>query len=550
VNVKSAQDLVNDTLETANELIAVETDKLKLLGKELLNTTTASEEREAVINRINAEYGTTLENLENEAEFVKQVGDAYKVLVAELSKKIRLQVIEEEILAATKKLREAEKLLKTTAEEGVGFFGLEELATAGEDVPKLKEEIELLSAELLKLQQTTTTPITAIIEEEEDVVEKVKKTSKKVVDLKKKELDELLKLQELQALQLENLLIDQGKTQEEITEELTLQRAGFLLDQLILIKKLYGEETILFQKTLLEFNNLTKEAAKEAALDVKGALKEVEDAMAGLGEGVNKDAEDAEKERIKQLKKFRDESLAIVKEITDGITKNIDKRIDERQREIDESKQEVERLKDLASKGNVEAAKSIKAEQVAIAKEKLEIERLEKKKKNLLITVVALERASQLIGSGDGNPFANATSQLSDFFAGLPKASEGTDYSVAQTFGSAQKTGTDGHLAWVDKREKILSIKNSEKLSGMHQDEVTRRALAFDNNAVSAKAISVSEYKAMTDTNIVNKLDSVERAIKEMEFPTSVYNAETGEEIVRQGNKTIKYHHKPSTFRI
>ena len=164
--------------------------------------------------------------------------------------------------------------------------------------------------------------------------------------------------------------------------------------------------------------------------------------------------------------------------------------------------------------------------------------------------MAGLELLSQKINSGDGNATSSAGSEMAGFIDTLGSLSEGTDYNIGQTLGAPQKGGTDGHLAWVDKEEKLLSVKNSRKLSGMHQDEVTRRALAYNNNLVSTKAIATKEVQSMSDQNIVKELQANTEAIKSMAFPTSTYDPDTGKEIVREGNKTTTYHHKPSTFRI
>lgn len=555
--------VLEDVTKKVNEAMAEEVAELDVLFISLAKTTKGTKARKKELDDVNKKYGLTLQNLSDENEFVRQLTGAYNDLIAQLTERITIEVIGDELRESFKDLRALQREIKKF--EGTGL--VVEALESEED--KLQKDIRTLQDELLRLQKPLEKALGAkgairtVIEEEiEEECPKgfhkdkngkcVKNRDKKaeVVDLKKKELDELLALQRLQTLQLENDLIDQGKKQEEITEEMTLQRVGFLVDQLNLIRKLYGDETILFQKTLLELNRLSKEAADEVVVDVKKAVEEIEDALSGIGEGVSKDADKANKERIKQLKKFRDESLAIIKEITDGLSENIDKRISERQREIDASTSEVERLKDLAAQGNTDAAESIKAEKIAIAKEKLEIEALEKKKRNLLITVVALERASQLIGSGDGNPFKNAGAGISDFLAGLPQFYKGTNTTVADALGQPVMSGRDGYVVRVDGGEKILNPKQAALTGSMSTDEITRAALAYQNNLVSTRAIGVTELQAMTDTNIVKELQANTKAIKNMEFPTSTYDQETGKEIIRKGNNVTTYHHKPSQLKV
>ena len=53
-----------------------------------------------------------------------------------------------------------------------------------------------------------------------------------------------------------------------------------------------------------------------------------------------------------------------------------------------------------------------------------------------------------------------------------------------------------------------------------------------------------------TDAGIIQELKSVKEAVKSMEFPTSMYDQETGKETVRKGNNVETFYHKPKTFRI
>jgi hypothetical protein len=495
---KEAEDASN-LMARMQEEVTEKLDKEKLaleqVKEQLLLTTAGSEERQKILDETNRKYGTTLQNLEDEAAFVDQVTAAYTDLIAKLEERLEAEVREAFLKDLIEQRFNIQKLIRETEELDIAdTFKRAAMEDALTQLQDINDQILLLKEEIKEGGGLEVDIDTGEDEGTGTVV------SRKVVDDR-----------DLENIELMNTGL--GKTKD----------------------------------LLKEFVNELKDVEEG---DLFGALTGGLGLLVDQQKEIDEKAKKAREERIKELKKFRDESLAIVKEITDGITKNIDKRIDERQREIDESKQEVERLRDLASQGNVEAAKSIKAEQVAIAKEKLEIERLENKKKNLLITVVALERASQLIGSGDGNPFANASSQLSDFFAGLPKASEGTDYSVAQTFGQANKPGQDGHLAWVDKKEKILSIKNSEKLSGMHQDEVTRRALAYENNLVSTKAMSDTEIKMFTDKNIVGEIKELKEVIVKMKPILYKFDLKNGLEIKQDDNKTTVTNHRPSTFRI
>jgi hypothetical protein len=104
-----------------------------------------------VIDEINSKYGTTLENLENEAEFAKQVAQAYKDIVSQIEKKITAQVIEEELLDATKNLRELEKKLRDVEEAG-GFGGIIDVQGLRDKKEKARIFVNELKGELAELQ--------------------------------------------------------------------------------------------------------------------------------------------------------------------------------------------------------------------------------------------------------------------------------------------------------------------------------------------------------------------------------------------------------------
>jgi len=476
-----------------NEELNKEKVELQLVFKALARTTRGTKEREKALDDVNEKYGLTLQNLEDEGEFVRQLTSAYKLLVFQLRIRIGIRVLEEQLVSFGVELLEVQRGLRS------GTLDSFQRAVALKKEAFLIKEIALQQRLLLKIQekQKELNLTEDQIEDEEDLLDPLDKNNKKLKE-RNKDIE----------------LMDRG--------------LGKVNDQLRL------------------FVDLLKDGEEESSSLIRVTSDFFTQLAIKQGEAARKERE----KRIEELKKFRDESLAIIKQITDGLAQNIDKRIEQRQREIEESTSEIARLENLKAQGNIEAAQAIKAEKIAIAKEKLEIEALQKKKRNLLIFVVGLERASQLIGSGDGNPFKNAKSDIEDFFASLSTNSEGTDYNVAQTLGAPQKSGKDGYLGWMDGEEKLLSVENSRKLSGMHQDEVTRRALAYENNVVSSRAMKELQVQIFSDYNIVKELQGVKEAVKKIEITNQHFNFKELKEIIVKGNKTTINDHNPDTFRI
>jgi hypothetical protein len=145
-----SSDALTRAYDKVNEKMDEEVIKLKLVGKELFATTAASEERQEVLNKINAEYGTTLQNLQDEAEFANQVAAAYDKIVASLRKEIALTVIKDDLIAFNKELRRLEREQKETGGVFGTLGGVNQVA-----IKALKDEIKLLENEFTRLNQST-----------------------------------------------------------------------------------------------------------------------------------------------------------------------------------------------------------------------------------------------------------------------------------------------------------------------------------------------------------------------------------------------------------
>ena len=518
LDAKDANELFNETMDKSNELLEVEKDKLQLVGRELLNTKLASEERQKVLDKINAEYGTTLQNLDDEAAFLRQVAAAYKDVVAQLDKKIKLQVVEEDLLAATKKARELQREI-----DDIGILDIAEqsLSTViGDNLFQQLETqeglIEKFRAELISLQNTGKDVVDGrggmgeLNDRFSKTSESVDKTTKSVKKLNK-------------------ALEDQSAIQEELNFQLRQQRNSDEINQQI-------------------ENNKTLADAEKARL---AEVKRLNDQQ----EKDDKKRLDDEKKRraeaLKAQKEFAQKTLDLVKKISDARAAQLDKEIEAKKEEIEDSKTEVARLQTLAAAGNNEAAESLKAEKVKQAKEKIEIERLEKRKKNLLIAVTTLELANNLIQQGDGNGLTSASAKMGEFLNNLPTFFEGTGGTVADALGA---TGTrDGHMVRVHDNEHIIGSNDSSSLhaAGLKNNaDIVGSALAYQNAAANNKALAANKIASFTDSNIVNELQDVKKAIKDIKIVQQHIDLSTGMETIVDGNKTTRNNHRPTSFRI
>ncbi len=503
LEAKDANELFNETMDKANELLEVEKDKLQLVGRELLNTTTASEDRQKVLDKINAEYGTTLQNLDDEAAFLRQVAAAYKDVVQQLDRKIKLQVVEEDLLAATKKARELQREIDDIGISDVATF-VEGTAIGDNLFQQLETQNELIAkfrAELISLQNTGDKVLSGktarggLPERIKQVGEEAKITTGEVKKLNKvlespldgildedKDADFAAFKRNLQqnTREFETELRKRGLAEKDIQEALKERRLQDLKDERDRALELFGESS---QKFLDLDLAVRREIDKRREEDAK---KEEEEA-----EARRKADEKEKKEQLERAKDTANKMLEITKILADNKIAQIDREIEARRNEISVSESEIGRLQDLAAAGNVDAAESIKAERVRQAQDKIEIENLEKKKADLLLKIATLNQANLLFQQSDVNGFQNANAKVKEFVSNLPTFYDGTTGTVADALGA---TGTrDGHMVRVHDNEHIIGSNDSSTLhaAGLKNNaDIVGSALAYQNAAASNKALA------------------------------------------------------------
>ncbi len=496
-NAARAGKALEEVTDRVNEALIEEKTELALVFKALKETTRGTKERESALDDINAKYGLTLQNLEDENAFVQQLAIAYAGLVQQLRKKIEIEVIGELLKEETKKLFKLQKVL----EEAKEAFIVDPIAIGfiQSDIDITLEEINSLGKRLLEIQKPLEIPLGAktSIKAAQDVSNEIidinKEESKKVVDEKKEQLDKLLKLHELQALELENLLIDEGRSQEEITLEMMLQRKDFLVEQLQLIRKLYGDETILFQKTLLEFNKLSKESFEDIVKDienVKGAIDDVVKAMESSTSIID-DLEKQEAELWKSIRKDIAETEALFEQFMQNNIKLIDKQIEAEQRNFDDSKTREQELKDLAKEKNLDAGESIAFEREQQKKALEEQRKLEEKKAKIEALIVALRLLAVKIEAGEGNPIASIKANINEVKSFIEGAFyEGTPYTIADALG--YDGSKDSHTVNVDDGESIFNGKQTKDLDIGKGKNSTQDIVDFYKSGILAKSIRSS----------------------------------------------------------
>ncbi len=529
--------LNEEILSRINKEFATQITSVVKLANRIRTAKEGTEEFTNAIEDWNKKTGKSIEIGKGKADVLRQLKVAYADVVKEIRKKIKLQVVEniltEQVTRVEQLKLERKELQKNIKDGEANIDTLFRLKEIQKEISTLVERNRRLGLQLGAAQIGQNEEL---IETEEEIIKISKKGTVEKID----QLAELRKLQELQAIKLENILIDQGKNEQEIREELRLQQIDFLLDQLILIRKLYGDESLEFQKTLLEFNRLSKKAVEEAVEDIEGTLAGLGGALSKGGKVVS-DIEKANDEIIESFAKLRDESIAIFKEIADGRIAQFDRQIQAKEGEIRASENEIARLSAI---GTADAAEAIKAEKVKQAQDKLDIERLEKKKTNLLIKVTALERASQLIGSGDQNPFKTAGAGIKAFLASLEGLYGGTDTTVADALGSPHlNTAKDQYIARLDGKEGVFTGDKMDRLrrAGLRTtNDITNAAIIGNDLGMKRNALNYKVDKGFKDTEIIKHMKEHTKAIENIQINETHIDVEKLMATFKKGNHINK----------
>jgi len=559
-NVRDVQDRLNEVVEETNNRLEEEKIKLQLVGRELFNTKLASEERGAVLEKINKEYGTTLKNLDDEAAFANQVAEAYKAVVKQLRNKIEMEVLQEKIKDTIREISDLKDEIKDIGVLDTFDFVEGTLIddNAFQRLENAEGALEEMFKDLAELQGATVSgkkSLGGLADRFEDVADSAGNASGEVKKLNKvlespldgilsedKEADFESFKRNLQqnTREFETELRKRGLAEKDIQEALKERRLQDLKDERDRALELFGESS---QKFLDLDLAVRREVDKRREEDAK---KEAADR-----EARRKEDEKEKKEQLERAKETANKMLEITKILADNKIAQIDREIEARKNEISVSESEIGRLQDLAAAGNVDAAESIKAERVRQAQDKIEIENLEKKKADLLLKIATLNQANLLFQQSDVNGFQNANAKVKEFVSNLPTFYDGTTGTVADALGA---TGTrDGHMVRVHDNEHIIGSNDSTTLhaAGLKNNaDIVGSALAYQNAAASNKALASGRIAAFTDSNIVNELQDVKKAIKDIKIVQQHIDLSTGMETIVDGNKTTRNNHRPTSFRI
>lgn len=283
---------VSDFTGEINDKMTTEAAKIKTVFDRLKETNPKSRERKELIDKINGTYGTTLKNLSDEQQFIKQLDLEYNKLLDTLKRRIILQTQEEKISELIKEQLEVERLVnqykeaaKTqeayrteivkTTKAGVGLTQeqLDQLDSAADLTDNYQEQI-------LKQKQLSGLEKVRAKDNEKNLarLKQIESTIKGILNESNKQLEALD-------------AVEGGATNVAQTTQTTSSGGGssssgnFRKRRIDLIKQL-NEEILQLTEELrdAEVNNLQQSLSKEIALIERANEKKVASYRSALSE--------------------------------------------------------------------------------------------------------------------------------------------------------------------------------------------------------------------------------------------------------------------------
>ena len=459
--VKHTTALQRATAKVNNELIR-EQAGLQAVFETLKKSNPESQRRADLIDAINSKYGLTLQNLEDEEAFIAQVTAAYEELNKQLEIRIKRQIFEEELADLFRQEREfTQAIEQALTGQQIRDQDLRELFEFTGSTKAFQAAIEQIRIERKELfdEINALEDVTAGLTIDPDAPDPDPDGPKNRAAETKK-------------------ILDQSEIEEEIRFKRKQQRDKDILDQ---------------QK---ENNRILVQNEQDAADEIERINKEQEaNDVARLA---------AEKKRISDLKKLREEERKqiedLAKSIQDTVTSQIkmwddviqkreeviDQTIDLRKDEVTTHEDRIKDLKQLAAEGNLSAKESIKAERAKIDKLEADIKELEDKKRFLQALSLALTVALNLAEAGDPNAISKGFSQTNDAVGGFPTFKEG-----AEDTGKGGNVDSDGGFgAILHPHERVLPEEMNKGLldRGLSNPEVAAYAMRFHDDLMNNDA--------------------------------------------------------------
>ena len=535
-----AEKRANEETIRARETIAQESAEFVGLIIQLKKTNENSKERNGLIKQINAQYGTTLQNISSETAFQSQLNLAIKDYISFQRQKYQMQKNEKFITLNLQKQDELQakinekqkdqfsiniqyqRLLKTGISQGQAFdsSGLEknkaELEALNKEMADAQKRLEGYGASQLVLTQNTKDKYTPVVqgatkattdnskattgnnkalETNIELLERENEARKSLFDTA--ELERILLLDEERAVLSSEIAVTEG--------EIALAKANQSGNTKDIVK---AEQDLRKLKEAQIRAQLKLDLAKTDDINKRTQLeKQAELDIINLGNGKIEGAEKASLEkRLKTQEEF-------IKMTTDFFIKNSEKKIAQMDIEIAKAQSQYTLLQQLAANGNINAQESLAEQQRIINEANARKEKELKRQQRIKLAESVYSTYNSKVAGGSEHPLMDTikdTMLLQQFIASLPTFFDGTENTGKNGNGI---DGKGGFHAVLHPNERVIPKSLNEQIGGLSNEALAKMASEYQNGKIIR---SNSQIGSAFDTAIlVGKLDELTSAIKQ-----------------------------------
>lgn len=528
-----AEKRANEETIRARETIAQESAEFVGLIYQLKKTNENSKERNSLITKINAQYGTTLKNISSETAFQAQLNLAIKDYISFQRQKYQMQKNEKFITLNLQKQDEIQaKINKAQKEQFSINMRYQQLLATGisqeqafdtSGLAKNKAEIAALNAEManaqkrmegyagsqLKLTSETegkyipvvngatnaTKENSKALETNIELLERENNARKSLFDTA--ELERILLLDEERAVLSSEIAVTEG--------EIALAKANQSGNTKDIVK---AEQDLRKLKEAQIKAQLQLDLAKTDNVNERTKLeKQAELDIINLGNGKIEGAEKASLEkRLKTQEEF-------IKATTDFFIKNSEKKIAQMDIEIAKAQSQYTILQTLAANGNINAQESLAEQQRIINEANARKEKELKRQQRIKLAESVYSTYNSKVAAGSEHPLMDTikdTMLLQQFIASLPTFYDGTEDTGKNGNGI---DGKGGFHAVLHPNERVIPKSLNEQIGGLSNEALAKMASEYQNGKIIR---SNSQIGSAFDTAIlVGKLDELTSAIKQ-----------------------------------
>lgn len=545
---KARQEAVSQAQKSAIDSAAKESVEFFKLANALKQTNAGSKERQKIVNQMNAQYGTTLKNLKDEAAFQEQINKAVQDFIKYQNIKIQSQVIEQQLFNITQQRFELEtklqglnvgnaktlqnlgkeqkktnsiidqslgainnqsdalvglntqtKLITKNQNEAYNKQGAQTIAQAGkikDQIGKLDTQFADLATQLMNLQNQMggfnkkTENSTKLIADYTQRVEKEK------IDAMEDGMDKKIALLEYERKYELKEIDKKGK------------KAGALRTA---IEDRYAKE---IQKVKDEYRDRS-DRDDEIVLEKKVANrieigKEEIDAEGYIQSEIARLKSEAAEKEIEKEKETWEKTKEFAQQTTDFFKKQSDERIALIDKEIEAAEKQADIYRELAANGNINAEQSLAEQERIIAESNRRKEREMKRQQRMELANTIYQTYAGHAAQDPKTALANTirdASLLQAFISTLPMFYEGTE----DTGVGGGVDGKGGFHAVLHPHERVIPKSLNDQIGNLTNEQLTQIAQQYRNGNLVRQDIA---HSSMDLAVLVNKLDTLTDVIK------------------------------------